>query len=206
MKRIALSHRPGHGFTLIELLVTISIVALLVTGAFSAFGFVMRNARKTDARNTCMTVLNAVEQYQSEYHRLPETSSFARGEDTDCTTEPSEGLIAILKGLDETQNSQGTDFLGDIKPASMQDGRPTNGLHEEGETMGLYDPWGQAYRVRMDHGNDDKVENPNDKQTSATGQTHLRKQCIVWSEGDPKRVQSGGSIWEEAAVASWSDK
>jgi prepilin-type N-terminal cleavage/methylation domain-containing protein len=206
MKRTSISHSPGRGFTLIELLVTISIVALLVAGAFSAYGFVMHSARKTDARNTCVTILNAVEQYQAEYQRLPEPTSFNKGSDTECTTEPSENLINILKGLDETQNSQEKDFLGDIKPASLKNNRPTGGLHEEGEEMGMYDPWGGSYKVRLDHDYDEKVENPNDLQTSATGQTHLRKQCIVWSEGDPKKVQSGGSIWEDAAVASWSDK
>jgi prepilin-type N-terminal cleavage/methylation domain-containing protein len=205
MKRHSLTP-AARGFTLIELLVTISIVALLVTGAFSAFGFVMEKARKTDARNACMTIINGIEQFQNEYQRLPEPTSYNKGQDTDSSTEPSENLINILMARDDQQNPRKHNTLGDIKPATMKNGAPAGGLNEEGESSGLYDPWGNVYQVRLDHDYDEKVENPNDKQTSEGGTTTLRKQCIAWTEGNPKSVKDGQSVWDEAAVSSWSDK
>ena len=206
MKRHSISHRAGRGFTLIELLVTISIVALLVTGAFSAFGFVMENAKKTDARQTCHAIATAVDQFQNEYQRLPEPTSFNKGSDTDSSTEAPEMLVKILKGLDEVQNPKKMDFLGDIKQASRKDGKPVGGLVEDAEEMSLVDPWGGYYKVRLDHDYSDKVINPNDNETSAGSPTELRKQCIVWTEGNPKKVKDGESIWDNAAVSSWSEK
>lgn len=206
MKRHSISHRAGRGFTLIELLVSISIVALLVTGAFSAFGFVMERARKTDARNTCHTIANAVDQFQSEYQRLPEPTSFNKGSDTESSTDAAESLVKILKGEDEVQNPRKQDFLGDIKAASYKDNKPVGGLVEEGEELSLVDPWGGYYKVLLDHDYSGKVENPNEKETSAGSSTELRKACIVWTEGNPKSVKNGESIWENAAVSSWSEK
>ena len=206
MKRHSISHRAGRGFTLIELLVSISIVALLVTGAFQAFGFVMERARKADAQQTCKTIANAVEQFQSEYQRLPEPTSFNKGSDTESSTDAAEGLVKILKGLDELQNPRKQDFLGDIKQASYKDGKPMGGLVEEGEEMSLVDPWGGYYKVRLDHDYSEKVENPNEEETSAGGSTELRKQIIVWTEGNLKKVKDGESIWKNAAVSSWGEK
>ncbi len=207
MKRHPISRSAGSGFTLIELLVTISIVALLVVSAFGAFGFVMENARKTDARNTCMAVSNAVDQFQSEYHRLPEPTSYSKGSDTSSSTDAAENLVKILKGLDELQNPRRQDFLGDIKAAAFKDGKPAGGLVEEGEEMFLVDPWSGYYFARLDHDYDEKIENPNDKETSAGGSAELRKQIIVWTEGNPKKLKNGETPWQSGlAVSSWNEK
>lgn len=191
-----------RGFTLIELLVVISIIALLVTGAFGAYGFVMERAKKAAAQATAMTIINAIDQYQSEYDILPQPASATKG--TDCTSDTSaaEGLILILKGMDVTQNSRSTDYLGDIKDAKKQSTgqttKWTDGLVREAETVELYDPWGNFYKVRLDLDMDKEVENP-DTDAAASGSTEIHKQAIVWSPGKDMDEMT----WKDN-VSSWA--
>src|SRR5882757_7522435 len=112
--KYSLTHRRTRGFTLIELLVVITIVALLVTGAFGAYGFVMDRAKRAEAQAMCMTVYTAIDQYEKDYDRLPEPMSATK--DTDCKSDTSaeEGLVWILLGKDETSNARKQNYLGDI--------------------------------------------------------------------------------------------
>ena len=197
MKRSAHSAAVSRGFTLIELLVVISIIALLVTGAFGAYGFVMEKAKKADAQAAAMAVYNAVDQYHTEYDYLPQPSSATKGTDCDSDTSAEELLITILLGKDETQNSRRTNFLGDIKDASYKNGKHLGGMVREAESNALVDPWGSHYKVRLDLDLDEKVENPNDKDV-ASGTKKVHKQCIVWSIGkdlDEKIWKDNVSTW-----------
>lgn len=197
MKRSAYSAAATRGFTLIELLVVISIIALLVTGAFGAYGFVMEKAKKAEAQSTAMTVYTAVDQYHREYDYLPQPSSATKGTDCDSDTSAEELLITILLGKDETQNSRRTNFLGDIKDASNKNGKYLGGMVREAESNALVDPWGSHYKVRLDLDLDEKVENPNDED-AASGTKEVNKQCIVWSIG--KDLDS--KTWKDN-VATW---
>jgi prepilin-type N-terminal cleavage/methylation domain-containing protein len=193
--------RP-RGFTLIELLVVISIIALLVTGAFGAYGFIMEKAKRSEAQSTCMAVSTGIDNFFTEYDMLPQPISATKGTDCDTDTSAEEGLVMILKGLDETQNPRKQDFLGDIKDAKMagtrEGERKVGGLIREGETIQLVDPWGYHFKVTLDLDMDKKVVNP-DEDAVASGITDLHKTALVWSigkDGDPK-------IWKDN-VASWA--
>ena len=203
MKRSLLS-RPagGRGFTLIELLVVIAIIALLVTGAFGAYGFVIEKAKKADAQSTCMAVYNAIDQYHTEYDYLPTPTSATKGTDCQSDTTAQEGLIAILKAMDVTQNSKSIDFLGDIKDAKVEGSGSTrkrvNGMIRDAETAELVDPWGNYYDVHMDLDLNGKIANPNSEEM-ASGTTELHKSAIVFSAGkDHDKAK-----WKDN-VGSWS--
>lgn len=197
MKRFAHSAAASRGFTLIELLVVISIIALLVVGAFGAYGFVMERAKKADAQAAAMAVYNGVDQYHTQYDYLPQPSSATKGTDCDTDTSAEELLISILLGKVEEQNSQRTNFLGDIKEASNKSGKRFGGLVREEESNALVDPWGSYYKVTLDLDLDEKVLNPNDED-AANGTKELHKQCIVWSIGkdmNPKLWKDNVSTW-----------
>jgi prepilin-type N-terminal cleavage/methylation domain-containing protein len=198
MKRTAFARpAPRRGFTLIELLVVIAIIALLVTGAFGAYGFVMEKAKKADAQAACMAVSNGIDQYHTEYDYLPQPTSATKG--TDCTTDtgPTEGLINILLAIDVTQNAKKINFIGDIKEAKTQAGEKVNGLIRTEETAELKDPWGNHYKVVLDLDLDEKILNPNDKD-AAGGRTELHKQVIVWSPGKDRDEME----WKDN-IGSW---
>ena len=149
--------------------------------------------QKLEAQTLALTLANAVEQFQNEYQRLPEPTSFSKGSDTSSSTDSAEELIRTLKGLNDLQNPRKMDFLGDVKAAKVVNGKPVNGLVEEGDEFSLVDPWGNFFQIALDTDYDEKVENPEPK---PGGQ--LRKTVIVWSAGPDGRLDT----WEDN-VCSW---
>ncbi len=198
--KLSLNSRPvrASGFTLIELLVVITIIALLVTGAFGAYGFVMERAKKSEAQGACMTVFNAIDQYNNQYDYLPQPMSATKN--TDCKTDTSaeEGLIWILLGKDETQNSRKTNFLGDIKDAKSSGEKKVSGISRTDDGAALYDPWGNYYKVTIDLDLNEKIDNPNEEEITS-GVTELHKKVIVFSVGKDMKEET----WKDN-VTSWT--
>ncbi len=196
--------RRGRGFTLIELLVVITIVAVLVVGAFAAFGFVMDNAKRTGARNNCMAVYNAIDQYWKEYDYLPEPTSATKSTDCKSDTSAPEGLIWILIGKDETQNSRRQNFLGDINEAkSGSDNKKLDGLVRTEDSAELVDPWGSYYKVIIDLDLNDKIDNPNQDEANK-GTPEIHKKSLVYSVGKDLKDESDVD-WKDN-VSSWNSK
>ncbi len=192
------SGRPLQGFTLIELLVVIAIIAVLVTSAFLAFGFVMEKAKQTDTRLMARAITGAVEQFENDYDRLPEPSSATKNTDCESDTGAAEGLMAILMGVDKTQNPRGKNFPGDLKDAKRTDKGPRNGLVRDGETLAVVDSWGQPYKVVLDLDNNGIILNPNPEEADK-GIKELHKRVIAYSAGK----DGDYSTWKDN-VTSWS--
>lgn len=188
-------------FTLIELLVVIAIIAILVTGACAAFTFAIEKARMTDAQSTARTLVNAVEEFQKEYDRMPTPVSATEGRDCESDTSAAEGLLLILTGKDKSQNPRGNDLLGDLKEATtVGKGRRVDGLVRNGETIELLDPWGSVFKVTLDLDADGIIQNPNqDEQNEGTKELH--KSVIVYSAGR----DGDFSTWKDN-VTSWRAK
>src|SRR3954466_3881710 len=68
-----------RAFTLIELLVVISIIIILMALLFPAFKGVQDQAKKTQAKNDMMQIVNAVNAFQTDYGKLPIPNSEADG-------------------------------------------------------------------------------------------------------------------------------
>jgi prepilin-type N-terminal cleavage/methylation domain-containing protein len=188
------------GFTLIELLVVIAIIAVLVTGAFGAYLFVMDRVRLAEAQSTARTVTAAVENFEKDYDRLPEPTSATARTDSDSDTSAAEGLLPILLGQDKTQNPRAINFLGDLKDATVRSNNlKVDGLVRDGETVELVDPWGTTYKVRLDLDSNGKVANP-DSNEFDNGKEEIYRRVIVWSAGKDKDF----STWKDNP-ASWKD-
>jgi prepilin-type N-terminal cleavage/methylation domain-containing protein len=63
-----------RGFTLVELLVVIAIIAILAAIILPVFSVAMTHAKKTKARLEVNQIANAIEQYESQYSRMPVSS------------------------------------------------------------------------------------------------------------------------------------
>jgi prepilin-type N-terminal cleavage/methylation domain-containing protein len=198
---------PGtarRGFTLIELLVVVTIIAILAAGAYAGYSVMIEKAKVTDARSTGLAVTNAIEQYQMDYDYLPQPISATAGTDCNTDTSAEEGLIAILKGVDVTQNSRKKDYLGDIKEAktlgsgTSESQKRVNGIYRETEeTIALYDPWGSFYKVILDLDGNKKIENPNTDPDSG-GSPELHKEYVIYSLGKDESEET----WKDN-VTSW---
>jgi prepilin-type N-terminal cleavage/methylation domain-containing protein len=130
--------RLQRAFTLIELLVVIAIIAILAAMLIPVFGVAMTHARKTQAKLQAGQISSAIEQYESQYSRMP-VSSFVQqsgsnnvtygGYYTSTTTTPANAnefpnsswgsywagpALVTLEGLYVTNNSDVMAILLDL--------------------------------------------------------------------------------------------
>jgi prepilin-type N-terminal cleavage/methylation domain-containing protein len=199
MKRTPMfRRRASAGFTLIELLVVVAIIALLVAGSFSAYGFVMDKARTKGTLATQMALVNAIEGFYRDFTRFPmPTSGGASNQDVDTDTSGAEGMVTVLLGKDPTQNSRNIDYIGDMKAAKTQNGRQVDGLVNEENNYAIMDPWGNPYQMRIDANYDNELDNPN-TEDRGPGRSKLRKRVLIWSAGkdrDPSTWKDNVNSW-----------
>lgn len=79
MKNHASNSASRSGFTLVELLTVIGIIAVLMTLLFPAVNAVKENAKRMDAKNTCVQIVTAVKQYYQEYGKFPPVEDLSGG-------------------------------------------------------------------------------------------------------------------------------
>jgi len=72
-------------FTLIELLVVIAIIAILAAMLLPVLSVAMTHAKKTQAKLAVSQIANAVEEYQSQYSRMPVPSVVEQSGSNDVT-------------------------------------------------------------------------------------------------------------------------
>jgi len=143
------------GFTLVELLVVIAIIAVLASAGFYAGASAMQRARQVTAQATATSVVNAIEQFYSEYSALPDPASDGTDADTQFDTKIGNGvkLLNILAGLEtgtEIQNEKKVRFLT-LKEAKggKRDGVVFSASGDRIES--LFDPWGEPYYIVLDY-------------------------------------------------------
>ncbi|HEX3625728.1 MAG TPA: prepilin-type N-terminal cleavage/methylation domain-containing protein [Verrucomicrobiae bacterium] len=66
-----LNRKSHSAFTLIELLVVIAIIAILAAMLLPVINVAVTHAKKTKAKLEVSQIANAIEQYQSQYSRMP---------------------------------------------------------------------------------------------------------------------------------------
>ncbi len=185
------------GFTLIELLTVISIIAILAAASFAGYGKIVEGVRKKEAAIMAVTIGNSVDQFYGDYNKLPKPESASEGDDSETTTEASEGLVMVLLGkegdADTVQNPRKTDYLDGLKQAkpskrkrdpgaSAGSDKWANGLVYEQDQFEIVDGWGNYYKVVLDTNYDKELENPNSEEV-AEGRPILPRRVAVWSAG-----------------------
>jgi len=196
-----------RAFTLIELLTVIAIIAVLMGLLFPAVGAAQEAARKTQAKNDLVNMVNSIKAYYTEYGKYPMTtavSSSGKYEEGN-----NDQLFNVLRGLStltgeqlalnprkivfiETPTAKGT---GDKKKG---------GIGDTGSQLGKYlDPWGNPYRIWIDFNYDNEVENP---YTSNAGfAPNLTTGVVAMSAGKDNFFGSGNKNATTAVddVLSW---
>jgi type II secretory pathway pseudopilin PulG len=187
MKRTAPRRLLPFAFTLIELLTVIGIIAVLMTLLFPAVNAVKENARRMDAKNTCVQIVTAVKQYYQEYGKFPPvaedvatdpTNPEAKrdtvvGDDAMSAPLPNNTLFHTLRAIakapniDHQFNRRRISFFESKAVASVSASKPRNGFYDRGPDGGipapnqdgaLYDPWGHQYGVIMDTNYDNRID------------------------------------------------
>jgi hypothetical protein len=162
------------------------IIAVLAVAGYLDLYFRMRSGVNSNTWSTCYSILNALEQYEMDYDSYPVPSSVSK--DTDLLSDSHSGIIAALKGMNVAVNPRKKDYLGDLKEARLVDGKPVGGLWRgKGNSIGIYDPWGRPYFIRLDTDGDGHVEDP-----SRPG-SRLKTFALIWSAG------------KDGDASSWSD-
>jgi len=200
MKIHSLRHSArNHGFTLVELLVVIAIIAVLAGAGFAGAKAAIDKAMKTKARHICSTIDTAVLTFYDEYGHLPLPSGSSSGssQDIEILTSGAQGveLLTALMGMesdsDNMLNPKKIRFL-DV-PEGKRSGSNSGKdgiIYSSGNTIqGLYDPWGQPYRVLFDANYDDTLDN----NPFSSGSQLLRGRRVgTYTFGKNKKNDRGG--------------
>ena len=105
----AARRKQASAFTLIELLTVIAIIAVLMGLLFPAVNAVKDSARKTQAKNDLVNIVNAVKAYYTEYGKYPLTSTEQGTADkvfSETSGTTNDNLFNVLRA-----NGQGRDAV-----------------------------------------------------------------------------------------------
>lgn len=173
-------------FTLLELLVAIAIIAILLGLAFPVFQGVQEQARRLQAKNDLVQIVNALNAYLIEYGRYPLTPS-PPADVTYGVTTTNDQLFNILRAITVSENPRRIVFLA--PPDVKNPNQPRSGIGTAAPSVGQYfDPWGKSYLVRLDADYDNQVRNPYAQ--GAGSAPYLRSSAIAWSFGKDCLSQS----------------
>jgi len=100
----------------------------------------------------------AFDEFFVKYNRMPADLSAISDIETDENDSDGKNLMLELTGGegDDLINVNRVNFLKMDDAANQND--PKNGFtRENGVVTGIYDPWGQAYKIQFDDDYDDKI-------------------------------------------------
>lgn len=183
------------GFTLVELLVVIAIIAVLAAAGFSVGPAMMNRAKKVSSQAGATSIVNAVEQFYTEYSALPDPGS--NSSDALYSTKEANGvkLLEILAGIDGgDQNPRKLRFLSGKEAKNGMDGIEYG---SDGSSINaMYDAWGEPYYIRLDYDYDEKLTVSPQGSPAATLNG---RRVAVYSLG----VKNTGDANAKTLVRSW---
>jgi prepilin-type N-terminal cleavage/methylation domain-containing protein len=184
----------ARAFTLIELLVVIAIIAILIGLLFPAFRAVQDQAKRTQAKNDLIQIVNAVNAYYTEYGKYPLATD-------DSIITNNADLLYTLRGVASganANNAANPRVIVFINPPNVKDtANPRSGIGSDGK---YYDPFGTSYRLRIDGNYDNQLANPYTADSGA-GPSPLNIGVTAWSFG--KDGAQGTNFNASDDVISW---
>ena len=151
-----------------------ALLPILAAAGFAAGNAAITKAQRVTTLVTAVGIESAVSNYMTEYGTMPSEGS----SDKTLMTSTDPELLEVLLGLEDKLNTRSIKFL------SVKEGREQkNGLvfsADGGNIVGLYDPWGGGYKVRLDLDSDEKVD--------VGSETLDNRRVAVWSDGPDRRT------------------
>jgi hypothetical protein len=136
----------GKGMALAGLILgyVMSIVSVLVLLSFFAAQAAIKKANTLRSRTMLMSTATAVEQHYQEYSKLPEPGA----NDFDTGDPAGRKLLDMLLG---PANPRGIPFLSVETGKTRKKGGLIRGSGSGSPVVGLFDTWGNPFRVLLDH-------------------------------------------------------
>lgn len=179
--KTATSAEQFRGFTLLELIVVIAILATLMGIAYPAIMGVQENARIASSSKTCADLVAGVSSFKQDHNGImpyyPRKAKPDKDDQIYLITEPGKdaGLLAVLTGYEDTDIKLNINNDAYIKPTRAESAR--DGLFgENGNELGLYDPWGKPYYVVLCEMTEGCID-------PFTNQRIRRENCLVYGLG-----------------------
>lgn len=176
----------GNGLAIAGLILgyiftAVTVVFLILSMVGYAVGnSAIKEARKTTCRAAAIGIESAINNFYSEYGCMPQDGV----SDATVTTDVDSAILEVLLGLNTTLNTRGVKFLS-VKEG--EDGK--NGLiygTAGVRVLGLYDPWGGGYKIRMDLDYDEKLD--------VKGEILEGQRAAVWSDGPDRKSYTEDDI------------
>ncbi len=190
--RLVISRQPSASpaFTLPELIVVLTIIAILTSLLFPTFQGVREQAKRLQARNDLIQIINALQAYYTEYGKYPLTPS-PLADMTYGSNSSNDLIFNILRAVTSTDNPRRIVFIA--PPEAKNPNHPQSGISSSPSSLGqFFDPWGNPYLIRLDTDYDNQVRNPYSQ--NAGSAPFLRAGVITWSFGKDGISQSTASI------------
>jgi hypothetical protein len=156
----------------------------------------INRAKKTKARKICVTMDQAVLAFYDEYGHMPAMGT--GNSDKELVTDTGDGvkLVTILLGYEsesnDMENKKKIRFFEAPEAKSERDGIEYSGSGSSTTVKGLYDPWGEPYRVLLDGDYDERMKNP-------LATKDLRRRVGTFTYGKNAKSDKGGGD----DVTSW---
>ncbi len=176
-----------RGFTLIELLVVIAIIAILASMLLPVISLVQKSAQKTKAKLEISQIGAAIQQYESQYSRLPVStyvqqlgsnwvtfggSNYINASSTSWPPQPAPAnyissnsdVMAILLNITNFPNSTAFTVNTNYQKNPMQTIFLKATMVSDASSPGVgtdlnyRDPWGNPYIISLDMNEDNKTE------------------------------------------------
>ncbi len=148
-------------------IVVLALLILCVSGCSKKY------PGRTPTLSTAIAIESAVNSFLTEYGAMPNPGIA----DATILTSTDTDLLHVLLGMEDDMNKRSIKFL------SVREGKENrNGLvyAKDGRSVvGLFDPWGGGYNVRLDLDSDQKI--------NARGKTLNNRRVAVWSNGPDRK-------------------
>lgn len=195
-------HRGLRAFSLIELLAVVLIIAVLMGLGAGAGLRAIKQAKMVSALVSAAALESAVNNFVIEYKYAP-----VRDLSEDATIQSdNQDLILALLGKETSStplNTRGIRFLtvkdGKRKGAGGADGMVYD---TSNKPIGLYDPWGRPFKLRIDGDYDEEITVKVDATNAPAPKVLSGRNVAVWSNGEDGAQSKGGSLEDD--VKTWN--